>query len=95
VITPKGKGTITIGLAYGTATFNHGDIMENDDIAKMFPQYFFPVPEDSYKNLPKEVQDAIKASEKKEASKVTTTRKQTAAPKQKPGPKPQNFFRGK
>jgi len=62
---------LVVSGLYGVHKFKHNSFMFSDEIAKMFPQYFFKVPEDkvNIKEFKKEIEEKVdqKIEEKKKA----------------------------
>jgi hypothetical protein len=45
LILPHGQKEITIGMNYGNVTFQDGQIMPESSTVKLFPDFFFEIPE--------------------------------------------------
>ena len=94
VYAPKGKGDLTFGLGYTMLTFKHGDVIEDEQIANMFPEFFIPMPETNISLLPEEVKEVVQEAIKKTEPKLAKTTTPTT-PKQKGRPPKQAFSKGK
>jgi hypothetical protein len=47
LLLPHGQQEITIGLQYGNVTLKHEQILPESDIVKLYPQFFFPILEET------------------------------------------------
>lgn len=45
LILPHGQKEITIGMQYGNITFQHGQVVPESPFIKLFPDFFFEIPE--------------------------------------------------
>jgi len=62
------KEMLVVSGLYGVHKFKHNSFMFSDEIAKMFPSYFYKVPEsDQYKNVEELTKTLVQVVEKKKA----------------------------
>ena len=59
LLLPHGKKEITIGMFYGNVTLQHGQIMPESDIVKMYPDFFYEMPEEPKSVIEEIIQEPI------------------------------------
>lgn len=102
LVVPSGHEEITIGMQYGSVTFKNGQVMPDSEIVRLYPQYFFAIPEAEPVVIVKEelvekiekvieqpITDIVELIESIETTKPVEVKVEAPVKvKGKPGPKP-------
>ncbi len=75
--------TLVIAGLYGSQKFKHNSFMYSDEVAKLFPQFFFKVPEDETKEEPKKKDPKVVKEKEEPKKKEFESKKKAGRPKKK------------